>query len=619
MYVTTVTILCFLAYFRITDCTDISLSIKPQVTLENNLVSFKCTAGYDAVALAIQSKKTSDEKIVLSIYFNSSCSIRRGTIPEFTYNCTCEYQTRILECFITTISRRYNGFWRCTDIFERKSSTFVELRVTVPIQEAIIPSDVQTVLTVNDTKQLALECEAPNGIPSANISWFIDNKTPNISNDDTDITEFSSVTIQSNNDGTTTAESTLSYIVSAYQNEMALYCTANNTAWVKIFSRRIHLNIRYSPDKHVFVNNQTRNIEFYLIRNSNTKQSLKCQVNGGNPLATLKWPCYDGIQSDEDLQLGAISTVTWIAADITDSTCICSASHILGWKDRRVVYIHVYYKPNPPTCTLGNANVSKGVLNITLNSNVRITCRSDGNPSPENFVWIWPTGYTSEGKTLSLSQVQSSHDGLYKLSVENIMKPSIGEIINGRSNTTFDMNIQYGPRRLQFYFRKSGKNITSRVIYVIKGDETSIVAFADARPHPTYIWFNFQVGEEISHEFHYDTNIYCNVSNVLYPTGFNTIRKSVTETFQIQVLYPPEVQILRFNTCNSVVEIEDSIVSVVLNRPLNVACFAKAKPEPSYRWNNSLANELLIAHVTKNNSATYICYASYTMITSYGK
>ncbi|WAR06170.1 hypothetical protein MAR_021539 [Mya arenaria] len=47
------------------NCTDISLSIKPQVTLENNLVSFKCTAGYDAVALAIQSKKTSDEKIIL--------------------------------------------------------------------------------------------------------------------------------------------------------------------------------------------------------------------------------------------------------------------------------------------------------------------------------------------------------------------------------------------------------------------------------------------------------------------------------------------------------------------------------------------------------------------------
>ncbi|XP_052803219.1 hemicentin-1-like [Mya arenaria] len=615
MYVTPVTILCFLVYFRITDCNDISMSIKPQLSLENNSVSFKCSAGYDALTLAFsQSFKT----VVYSVFNDSSCVIRIGTRPEFVDQCTCDYQTKSLECFIATISRRENGLWQCEDFFGPTLSTFVALRVTVPIQKATIQSDVQNV-TINDTKQLSLICEAPNGIPVANISWFLDKQTPNQSTDDTDITEFSSVTIWSKNDGTKTAESTLSFNVSAEHNGMTLFCTANNTAEVNVFSRRIHLNIIYNPDKHVLVSNQTHDVDFYLIRNSNTKQSLQCQVDGGNPMATLKWSCYDGIQSNGNSQSSAISTVTWIAADLTDSTCICYTSHILGWNDWRVVYIHVYYEPNPPTCTIGSANVSKGVLNITLNSNVRITCKSDGNPSPENFVWILPTGYTFERKTLSLSQIQLSHDGLYILSVENIMKPSIGEIVNGRSNTTFDMNIQYGPRSLQFYFRQSGKNITSRVIYVIKGDETSIVAFADARPHPTYIWSNFQVGEEISHEFHYDTNISCNVSNVLYPTGFNTIQKSVTKTFQVQVLYPPEVPILRFNTCNSMVEIEDSIVNVVSNQLLIVTCFAKAKPEPSYRWNNSLANELFIAHVTKNNSATYICYASNTMITSYGK
>ncbi|WAR05673.1 hypothetical protein MAR_021042 [Mya arenaria] len=102
-----------------------------------------------------------------------------------------------------------------------------------------------------------------------------------------------------------------------------------------------YFRITDNPDKRVFVNNQTNNTDYYLIRNSNTRQSLRCEVNGGNPLATLKWSCYDGIQSDENSQSSAISTVNWIAANLSDSACICSASHILGWTDRRFVNIHM--------------------------------------------------------------------------------------------------------------------------------------------------------------------------------------------------------------------------------------------------------------------------------------
>ncbi|XP_052803222.1 hemicentin-1-like isoform X2 [Mya arenaria] len=328
MFVTPVTILCVLAYFRITDCVDITISVKPQVIFENNSVLIQCGAGYDANSLVLVRGPPHNKRILYSYFTGSGCTLDYEKLLD---QCTCDNQNKNIECIIATISRRETGLWQCTDFFGRMNSTLVELIV------------------------------------------------------------------------------------------------------------------KDNPDKRVFVNNQTNNTDYYLIRNSNTRQSLRCEVNGGNPLATLKWSCYDGIQSDENSQSSAISTVNWIAANLSDSACICSASHILGWTDRRFVNIHVYYEPNPPTCTLGSANVSKGVLNVTLNSNVLITCKSEGNPAPEKFTWTWPTSQTSEGKTLSLNNVQIPHDGLYILSVENIMKPSIGQVVNGRSNTTFDVNIQYPP------------------------------------------------------------------------------------------------------------------------------------------------------------------------------
>ncbi|XP_052804058.1 hemicentin-1-like isoform X1 [Mya arenaria] len=618
---TTIAFWCLIAVLKTLECTNVTLTIEPQVTFENNSVLYKCTAGYDAPVLELSSGQspTSLSRILYSIYTVPNCTVKfaiNSTV--FIDSCSCDKNN--LVCITESITREQSGFWKCQDFFASdRFSNLVELRVSVPITEAIIASDELNVITINDTEQLTLTCEAPDGLPAANISWFLDNRFSNVSNDDENITALSVVENYPANDGLSTAVSNVTLNASAGHNGMAIYCTASNIAGIMVVSRRIHLNVRYKSQTTILVNNQTNDISFYLMRNSNINQSLKCQVYGGNPLATLKWSCYDGIQSDENSQSSAISTVTWIATDLTESTCNCSASNIFGWTDRRVVYIHVYYEPTPPVCTLGNTTLHQDVINIILNTSLSITCNSEGNPSPDNFTWMWPTSNISEGKTLSISNVQISHDGLYTLSVQNLMEPSIGQVVNGRSNATFDINIQYGPRNPNFVFGHNGKNIPSGVVSVIKGKEISIVAFADANPTSSYKWSNNQVGETISQVFNYDVSISCNISNELNPIGASTIQQSITEILQFEVLYPPEVPILQFKTCNRIIGIQDSILKVLVDQPLNVTCFVKAKPEPSFKWNNALSSELVFANTSKIYSATYVCNAHNTMNTSYGE
>ena len=55
--------------------------------------------------------------------------------------------------------------------------------------------------------------------------------------------------------------------------------------------------------------------------------NLTCEIEGGNPLATLTWNCYKGNVMDESSGNKTIRRVTWIAERNKDGSCTCTAYH----------------------------------------------------------------------------------------------------------------------------------------------------------------------------------------------------------------------------------------------------------------------------------------------------
>ncbi|WAR06231.1 hypothetical protein MAR_021600 [Mya arenaria] len=98
------------------------------------------------------------------------------------------------------------------------------------------------------------------------------------------------------------------------------------------------------PEQLVYINGHENHHTFYMIRNSNSKQTLQCVVHGGNPLASLSWSCYSGTQTDMNTPSSAVSNVSWFAGEWNESTCICQASHILGWSQSQSVTVKVLCK-----------------------------------------------------------------------------------------------------------------------------------------------------------------------------------------------------------------------------------------------------------------------------------
>ncbi|XP_052806651.1 uncharacterized protein LOC128235903 [Mya arenaria] len=240
-----------------------------------------------------------------------------------------------------------------------------------------------------------------------------------------------------NDDNTKTVTSCLKYSVTRQNHLMGVYCNASNMENDLLSSRKIALNVIYVPEGGILIANNT----YFMIRNSETIQQLQCSVIGGNPLANLFWTCYNGNQTYSNLTDRAVSTVTWKAGYNTESTCSCAASHEMDWYDVKNVTVKVLYPPLAPLCKVGNSKIAPGTLNVSLSSNLTLSCNSEANPEPNYFRWSSTSGKTTPGPNLSMSYVQVEDGGSYILSIQNSMLPSVGNRQNGMRNDTFKINV----------------------------------------------------------------------------------------------------------------------------------------------------------------------------------
>ncbi|WAR06253.1 hypothetical protein MAR_021622, partial [Mya arenaria] len=161
-----------------------------------------------------------------------------------------------------------------------------------------------------------------------------------------------------------------------------------------------------APEGSILIANKT----YFMIRGSETIQQLQCSVIGGNPLANLFWKCYNGNQTYRNITDKAVSSVTWRAGHTKESVCTCFASHKMEWSDEKNVTVKVLYPPLKPLCEVGNFEIAPGTLNVSLSSNLTLSCYSEANPEPNYFRWSFPNGTTKPGSILSICDIQAEDE-----------------------------------------------------------------------------------------------------------------------------------------------------------------------------------------------------------------
>ncbi|XP_052807070.1 hemicentin-1-like isoform X2 [Mya arenaria] len=592
-------------------CADVFLSADRQFVTENSTLTFTCSTLNDVHFAEFYE----NQKRVVRIGNLDKCS---STIYDPVSNCSCLNLTTYT-CTTNPLNRNnYNEIWSCVSYSHQntgtKSKNNITIDVRVPIASVSISPQQNNSMTINEGEELQLTCETSYGLPAANISWYLENNTDSVYVDYR-ILNSSKREVDENVDRTKSVKSILTHTVSRGEDGMDVYCNASNEEFIRVSSKAIRLNIQYLPQELVYINGNLSYDTFYMMKNSAIKQSLQCSVQGGNPLAKISWSCYNGIQTDMNTPSSAVSDVSWFARDFNDSTCTCNASHALSWSGSQEVSVQVIFEPSLIICKVGNSELYRGILNVTLASNVELNCSSNGNPKPYNFTWVWPTRNTSSGQFLSVKHVQRSMQGKYTLMVENIMKPSIGPTVKGQANTTFDMHVQYGPSTPTLKLVTNNTNITTSTISVKRNETVRIACIAVGNPTPSYNWSTGHKTQILTTTFDSDTNITCKVSNTIFPTGGMITQASVDASLHVNVLLKPARIICDVGTS----KLEWGYLNVTLNSNVTLTCKSDGNPKPNnFTWiwpnrNTSAGHILSLSNVQRSLHGRYTLFVENVM------
>ncbi|WAR06410.1 HMCN1-like protein [Mya arenaria] len=559
----------FLTLLQCARC-NVKLTAEPAFVSENMTQIFTCST--EKPVQFVEFLTYRDTYAATIGYTENKCV---AVIKAHVSNCSCESPTSY-KCTTKPLTRfNHTAPWNCRGTIDSVAipSNILHVDVRVWVGLVVISGEESDIVNIHEGDALQLNCTASNGIPEANITWFFDNKTPNFYRDDIPIMNSTESKTFDNDDNTKTVTSCLKYSVTRQNHLMGVYCNASNMENDLLSSRKIALNVIYVPEGGILIANNT----YFMIRNSETIQQLQCSVIGGNPLANLFWTCYNGNQTYSNLTDRAVSTVTWKAGYNTESTCSCAASHEMDWYDVKNVTVKVLYPPLAPLCKVGNSKIAPGTLNVSLSSNLTLSCNSEANPEPNYFRWSSTSGKTTPGPNLSMSYVQVEDGGSYILSIQNSMLPSVGNRQNGMRNDTFKINVHYPP------------TITS-LEPTIKATENQPLNYScnatPGNPNETsFTWTitgmtNFEISNSrflvienvsIANEGYYN----CTVRNYMEPTGFNGTFGTDSRRIFLDVKYSARIE----SFCGYNDTGEDWFI-VNHGDEIQLKCLIKGDPQP---------------------------------------
>ncbi|XP_052804955.1 hemicentin-2-like isoform X2 [Mya arenaria] len=515
------------------ECTDVVLSKDREFATENETLTMICSTGSGYEFVSFLNETTTIGSIV---YTDGICHTNIKTA-----NCSCVNVTTYT-CTTNTLTRLNNNEpWRCRATRNGIGiySNEVSIVVKVPIKTVSISPDILDSITISEGNALRLTCEAANGLPFANISWYLGNKT-NGFHDDYYILKSSKREVFVNTDRTLTTKSTLTHTVSRTEDGMDVYCNASNGENHQVSSQTIHLNIEYHPGIPTFkfksssIAITARSIS--VIRNEEI--SIAC-ITDGNPPPSYTWSTgHDGqiitsaFDRDTNLTCEVSSSLYTTGANSTQSTTVSNR-----------LQIKVLYPPDIPvlwansTC-MKNITFEQNVLQVLELDRVNVKCVAAGIPDPK---CQWTN--RSQSCTLDIYKVSKDDAGTYVCHASNTMNTSYGSSVVGRNASSFYLDILYPPKIANIHTK----------VEVIEGVNLSLICNTEpGNPSETsYSWTSTHQPERNTFDQYLnihnitrtDEGVFtCFVKNRMYPTGCHEVQGSDMEYVYVDVQYKASIK-----------------------------------------------------------------------------
>lgn len=397
---------------------------KPVYCKASNLIS---TVNSDMHSLVVSYPPSSEPVIFPSSpggLFNSganatlTCQLSGGNpLANLTFNCTGkklkEFNQSNSTTAISVLSFEIDSSFNnrtCTCIVKHPAldkivQTSITLTVNVRVTRVDLTID-QTAVNVNQL--INLTCTTDYCNPAATITWY-KASTPIMSYiiqyNETDYSNYLKKTT-----------SVLTYTGATEDNMKLVYCTATNV--ISAVNSTIHqLDVRYPPTSYPVISTNVSNFEF----DDGAQVTIICELNGGNPLATLVFTCNNLNGADANVGNKTAVSVLSLVVDkyYNNKQCLCLAKHQLFNNSRsKTETITVFYN---------NIIVSefKEVYKINESQKFQLKCSVDGNPL-SNITWIFAANgsvikmenYTN----MSILKIDSANCldfGLYEVMAEN--------------------------------------------------------------------------------------------------------------------------------------------------------------------------------------------------------
>ncbi|XP_060586233.1 hemicentin-1-like [Ruditapes philippinarum] len=518
------------------------------------------------------------------------------------------------------IDRSQHGAeWICSETFNQRSNKVV-IQVSVPATNVILNHTSDGYMKENITEKIT--CKTSASRPAPRIQWYLRNSKIEVVDN---LTLFSSTTYVGAKYDLMAAESILEFRPNRTVNNLRLYCevwTGMNNA--DITSREVFLNISYPPTQYPMIHDFDISKALRVIE-SDTGMFI-CSVTGGNPLPSLDWDCFGSKDTTSSTQDKTVtSTVKWMAVR-NYSVCSCMSHQMNNWRRTTPIDIDVQYPPSKPYLRIKQTTVF-GNVSVIKNNTLLMECNSNSNPLP-NYTWTGP-GMSKKGDTLVIVSVQKSDQGYYECKASNRMTRTNNSYKDGRHSSSVNLIILYPASDPKFRFENSsGQLIQSNIVYVVRNDTFSIYCDVNGNPDPNIIWDDNKNNPSLSiSNIQLDKNSTCRATNVMKETASqNEINSKSEASLSIIVFYPPSLPTIHVsNYTGDNVQVQNEIVSIIESETINVTCFSKSKPLPTYKWINEQSfktqstNILKFLNISRHESGTYVCNVENIMERSIGR
>ncbi|WAR05911.1 hypothetical protein MAR_021280, partial [Mya arenaria] len=372
----------------------VTISSSAATVPEGSSLTLTCTYTGNVQLFAIRwinNGNNSTLKYDITIQQPEPCSIFSTGLNETLFTYTCNTLT------ILNVTRtNQNDIFTCQANLNINSGNSVIVSVSVPISTVVLTSPTYSNATVNAGSSKKFTCRTSRGLPQPTVEWYMTSSNSCTRNGVKIMNSISSSPSESN--GLIQVESSLLFTASSLDNNLWICCAASNinTQWKLSGTKLLDVNSHPSPNPPV-IDDFNKITDYQMIENSTER--LTCRSTGGNPLASLAWSCFNGIESNPNISGGSVS---------------------------RSVQFTARHPPSTPEFQLNGTPV--GVLiSIIEDSAQMVTCHSFGkpNPSTNDFTWTKGSAVVSSNSVLSWTGgIRVQDGGSYKCIVTTTMTPS---------------------------------------------------------------------------------------------------------------------------------------------------------------------------------------------------